>query len=272
MNSYELIEFEGRQYVNPDISRDEQTDFINTLRDIQAQNNAQIATETHNLGTDIEPTRGGLTGSEEYWKGLYQTPQTEAAVANMKAVAQQTALNNALTNYQNMLQDRYNQAYRNYQKRQYAHSRNLERIYSNGGSNGGGYDQTKGSVSEEYDNLQRVDVEENPVNVPNNTNNNVKLTQQAAANSVNTGGGGIPYGNSGTGYVIQDKNGNPTGIRVYYDGNGNITGAETRMTSMSRDGAIGYINSILSNGGRLYTSAGRELNLALGWKMAMGVH
>jgi len=122
MNSDELIEFEGRQYVNPDISRDEQTDFINTLRDIQAQNNAQIATETHNLGTDIDHPRGGLNGSEEYWRGLYQTPQTEAAVANMKAVAQQTALNNALTNYQNALQNRYDQAYRNYQKRQYKYN------------------------------------------------------------------------------------------------------------------------------------------------------
>lgn len=123
MNENEMIEFEGRQYVNPDISRDEQMAFIDTMRDIQAQNNAQIATETHNLGTDIESTRGGLTGSEEYWKSLYQTPQTDAAVANMKAVAQQSALNDALSNYQSMLQNRYNQAYRNYQKRAYNYSR-----------------------------------------------------------------------------------------------------------------------------------------------------
>lgn len=138
MNSDELIEFEGRQYVNPDISRDEQMAFIDTMRDIQAQNNAQIATETHNLGTDIESTRGGLTGSEEYWKSLYQTPQTDAAVANMKAVAQQSALNTALSNYQNALQEKYNQAYRGYQKRAYEHNRSRERkadSYYSGGTN-----------------------------------------------------------------------------------------------------------------------------------------
>lgn len=134
MKDNETFEFENRQYINPDISRDEQTAFIDTLRDIQAQNNAQIKTETHNLGTDVEPIRGGLTGSEEYWNSRYQTPQTNAAVANMKAVAQQTALNDALTNYQNMLQNRYDQAYRDYQNRAYKHSRSLE---SSGGGGGG---------------------------------------------------------------------------------------------------------------------------------------
>lgn len=123
MKDNETFEFENRTYINPDVSRDEQTAFIDTLRDIQAQNNAQIATETHNLGTDVEPIRGGLSGSEEYWKSLYQTPQTDATVANMKAVAQQSALNDALSNYQSMLQNRYNQAYRDYQKRAYNYSR-----------------------------------------------------------------------------------------------------------------------------------------------------
>ena len=122
-NDNSTFEFENRTYINPDVSRDEQMAFIDTMRDIQAQNNAQIATETHNLGTDIESTRGGLSGSEEYWKSLYQTPQTNAAVANMKAVAQQSALNDALSNYQSMLQNRYNQAYRDYQKRAYNYSR-----------------------------------------------------------------------------------------------------------------------------------------------------
>ncbi len=141
MNENEMIEFEGRQYVNPDISRDEQMAFINTMRDMQAQNNAQIATETHNLGTDVEPNRGGLSGSEDYWMSRYQTPQTNELVANMKAVAQQSALNNAMSNYSNMLQNRYNQAYRNYQKRAYRHN--------SGGGGGNGTDKTTtGGVDE----------------------------------------------------------------------------------------------------------------------------
>lgn len=119
----ETFEFEGRQYVNPDISRDEQTAFVDTLRSIMNQYGDQIKAETHNLGTDVDFIRGGLNGSEGYWRGLYQAPQTNAVVANMRAVAQQTALNTALSNYQNMLQERYNQAYRNYQKRAYNSNR-----------------------------------------------------------------------------------------------------------------------------------------------------
>ena len=119
MNTDEMITYNDRVYVNPDISRDEQMAFVDTLRDLQAQKNAQIATETHNLGTDVEPHLGGLSGSEGYWQGKYQTPQTEALVANMKAVAQQSALNTALKNYQDALKERYNQAYRAYQKRAY---------------------------------------------------------------------------------------------------------------------------------------------------------
>lgn len=278
-NDNSTFEFENRTYINPDISRDEQTDFINTLRDIQAQNNAQIATETHNLGTDIDHPRGGLSGSEEYWKGRYQTPQTEAAIANMKAVAQQSALNTALSNYNNMLQNRYNQAYRDYNKRLYEHNRKREKLadsyYTNGGGgngSGSGASQTDGNVIEEANDLARVNLEENPVNVPNNTKTETKLVQQAAANNVNAGGGGIPYGNSGTGYVVEDKNGNPTGIRIYYDGNGNILGADTKMTSMTRDGVIKYLDNMFSGGGKIYTTTGREISTALGWRHAMGVH
>lgn len=154
MNENETIEFEGRQYVNPDISRDEQMAFIDTMRDIQAQNNAQIATETHNLGTDVEPMRGGLSGSEEYWRSKYQTPQTNALVANMKAVAQQAALNTALSNYQDMLQNRYNQAYRDYQKRAYK--------YGKGG--GGGSNPYTGSPDGdiEEDTYEEITAKPNP--------------------------------------------------------------------------------------------------------------
>ena len=166
MNENETFEFENRQYINPDISRDEQTDFINTLRDIQAQNNAQIATETHNLGTDIAHPRGGLSGSEEYWKGRYQTPQTEAAIANMKAVAQQSALNTALSNYNNMLQNRYQQAYRDYNKRLYEHNRARERkadsyydnYTNNNNNNGGGGETTKEPDVENKDTSKEVDM------------------------------------------------------------------------------------------------------------------
>lgn len=142
MNDNETFEFENRTYINPDVSRDEQTAFIDTLRGLQDEKNAQIATETHNLGTDVEPHLGGLSGSEDYWKAKYQTPQTNAAIADMKAVAQQSALNNAMSNYNNMLQEKYNQAYRDYNRRVYEHNRARERkadsYYTTSETTGGG--------------------------------------------------------------------------------------------------------------------------------------
>lgn len=285
MNDEETFEFENRKYINPDISRDEQTDFINTLRDIQAQNNAQIATETHNLGTDIDHPRGGLNGSEEYWKGRYQTPQTEAAIANMKAVAQQSALNTALSNYNNMLQNRYSQAYRDYNKRLYEHNRKREKLadsyYTNSGNNGNGSTQITGGI-EYSDPLTtndsgetEVTVNEAGVTVPSSTQSGFAPGTplgNLAKNNAQISGGGIPYGQGGSGYYIEDANGNRTGVRVYYNQDGALIGMETPTTSFTASGAKNYLNKIFSNGGKLYTSADRELSTALGWMHAMGVH
>lgn len=109
------FEQEDRIYLDPTTSRDEQLGFLNTYKDIQAKNNAQIARENYNLGTPISSNLGGLGGGTgTQWKAQYQRPQTDLAIANLTTAAQQTALNQALTNYQNMLQNRYNQAKRKY--------------------------------------------------------------------------------------------------------------------------------------------------------------
>ncbi len=155
MNDNETFEFENRTYINPDVSRDEQTAFIDTLRGLQDEKNAQIATETHNLGTDVEPHLGGLSGSEDYWKAKYQTPQTNAMIADMKAAAQQSALNNAMSNYSSMLQERYNQAYRDYNKRVYNHNRSREKAADNyynnlNNTNNQNPSTTEGSIKKEY--------------------------------------------------------------------------------------------------------------------------
>lgn len=112
-----IIEVEGRQYLNPQKGLDERMAFIDTLRDVQAQNTAQINQNTYNLGSPVTSNVGGLGGSERLWQAQYQTPQTDAQVADLKAVAQQQALNQALTNLQGQYQNRYKQASRNYAKR-----------------------------------------------------------------------------------------------------------------------------------------------------------
>lgn len=106
-----------RAYVNPTASSGEQMDFISTLRDSVGRDNVQIASQTEALRTDVPSSLGGLTGSEGYFAQRYQTAPIEAQVNTLKATAQAKALNDLLTNYKNQAANRYNQAYRNYQKR-----------------------------------------------------------------------------------------------------------------------------------------------------------
>lgn len=134
----EYKEVEGRAYLNPQLSVDEANTFIDNLRAAQAQQNQQITTDTKMLGTDVPSDLGGLIGADSYFTSRYQTPQTNSVIANLRAVAQANALNQALANEQEMWKKRYNDAYRNYQKR------------ANSGGGGGG---TPGSVEGgiEYD-------------------------------------------------------------------------------------------------------------------------
>ena len=115
----EVTEVEGRTYVNPQIALGESDTFIDNLRQTQQANTQQIAQDTANLGTEVPSNLGGLMGGEGYWTSRYQTPQTNATVANLRSAAQAKALNDVLANEQAIWKNRYQQAYRNYQKRQY---------------------------------------------------------------------------------------------------------------------------------------------------------
>lgn len=118
MEPSEFYEFEDRAYIQPTISSGEQEAFIDNLRNIQTQNNAQIAEQTYNLGTQVPSNLGGLGGGEAYFASRYQTPQVGEMVSTLKSAAQAQALNDVMNNYQAQLKQRYNQAYRSAQKRQ----------------------------------------------------------------------------------------------------------------------------------------------------------
>lgn len=149
LDDNEFVEVEGRYYVNPQVSLDESNAFIDNLRSTQQANNQQIQTDTYNLGTEISSNLGGLTSPVgeggagdaglSYFTSRYQTPQTNAVVENLRAVAQANALNQVLANEQEIWKKRYNDAYRNYQKRA-----------SSGGGSGGTdpSSTTKGGVDE----------------------------------------------------------------------------------------------------------------------------
>lgn len=117
MNNDTVFEFEDRSYVNPNTNRDEILDFIDTYRSVQDQNTAQINQDTYNLGSPLPNQLGGLGGAEGQWRAQYQTPNTQAAIADLRATAQAQALNQELSNLQNMWQNRYKQAYRNAKRR-----------------------------------------------------------------------------------------------------------------------------------------------------------
>ena len=117
MNPSEYYEFENRAYVNPTLSRDEQLGFVDNLRDTVRKDTAQINTQTQRLGKDIPSNLGGLTGSGSYFAQRYQTTPLQSQVSTLKAAAQSKALNDLLSNYQSQAANRYNQAYRAYNKR-----------------------------------------------------------------------------------------------------------------------------------------------------------
>ena len=135
----EYKEVEGRAYLNPQVALDESNQFIDNYRDLQNQNNQEIATQTYNLGTSLPSVQGGLgtnnASNMSYFTSRYQTPQTASAVSDLRAVAQAAALNQVLANQQDMWKKRYSDAYRSYQKSAYNKSSGSG-SGSSGGSNG----------------------------------------------------------------------------------------------------------------------------------------
>lgn len=127
----EYQEIEGRAYINPQVSLDESNAFIDNLRSAQGQQNQEIFSDTQMLGTDVPSVMGGLTGSNSYFTSRYQTPQTNSVVANLRAAAQASALNEVLANEQAIWKKRYQDAYRAAQRR----SSGRENIVANPSNN-----------------------------------------------------------------------------------------------------------------------------------------
>ena len=135
----QFTEVEGRVYENPQTGIDESNRFIDQLRAIQSENTQKISQDTQNLGTSVPSQLGGLTGADSYFTSRYQTPQTNATVASLRATAQAAALNDVLENEQAVWKKRYNDAYRAYQKRE--HTKANTPTTSDTGTTTGGVDE-----------------------------------------------------------------------------------------------------------------------------------
>lgn len=106
-----------QRYINPQTSLDEQNAFIKSLRETQGARNEEIKQDTYNLGTQVPSNLGGLVGGESYFNARYQTPQTNALVADLRSAAQAQALNEAMSNEIAKAKRNYNLAARAARKR-----------------------------------------------------------------------------------------------------------------------------------------------------------
>lgn len=167
MNDKDTLEFEDRFYVSPTVSRDEQTEFIDNYRNVLQDNVQRINAQTHNLGTDVPSNIGGLTGADTTFETRYVTPQANAAVAELRRKAQETALTQSLTNLENQMNQRYKQAYRNARINEYN---------KNNSGGGGGDDGSKLNIEGEGN--DGTDTENKVENNPNTGEGEVVMTSE----------------------------------------------------------------------------------------------
>lgn len=139
LDSFSTV-IDDRRYMKPEVYVDESNAFIENLRNTQGQRNEQIAQDTYNLGTAVPSNLGGLGGSSAYFNARYQTPYTNAVVADLRATAQAQALNEAMNNTLAQAKEKYNKAYKSYQRRVAAAK--AARGNTGGGNTGGGADDT----------------------------------------------------------------------------------------------------------------------------------
>lgn len=237
----EFYTFEDRQYLNPQVSLNEQNSFVDNLRNVQKTNNDQINMQTYNLGTAVPSSVGGLTGANSYFSSRYQTPQMNSLASNLRATAQAKALNDVLANEQAKMQKRYTEAYQKSQIRG-----------SNGGGGGNGTTTTPTG---------------NPLN-----DGNVKTvidsgTEQGSTSQVGETDLGSSWDDGWAGkndysisYTIGDKR--------YYANVHNKTGFSTdrgvgldTSSGMSYSGqyALDFLNSVVNSGGKIYSADGTEI-------------
>lgn len=213
MNNQEYYDYEDRRYVNPVTSRDEQLTFANNLRSVANNDIAKIKADTYNLGTHVPSNLGGLTGSTGLWTRNYVSPKVESMTQGLRAVAQSSALENAMNNYLNQTKQKYQNAYRAAAKR--------ARSGGGGGSAGG-----TGGASDyitalmNYIANQANTVDKENVGGPNTEDSLTKGNDSVTLNTIGDAvgqalgtGGGIPW-RGAAGAVAGSLFGGPLGSTI----------------------------------------------------------
>lgn len=185
--------------VSPTASRDAQLAFIDQYRQLQGENTAQIGEAAHALGSDLTAQYGGLHGPSDYIRSRYQTPQTESRIAGLRTAAQLNALNQLMQNEQDKWKNRYNQAYRNYQKRNYNASKTSTTTTPSGD------DGSNLTITTETGSPETIDVNVNP----NTSGNNIIQSGENTFQNLETG---ETYSPAGTVFMSTASQGMSLGV------------------------------------------------------------
>ena len=233
----ETFDFEDRKYVDPNVALNEQKGFIDRLREIENKDLQKIATDTHNLGTDVPSNLGGLsgigkpnslgvsgadTGAAGIWRNRLERPQTNALVSDLKATMQADALSTALNNTLSQYKNRYNQEARKAAK--------------SGG--GGGTTTTTGGTTED-----------NPYNV--NVGDPLERDKTLEDST-------LPQGS----YFVRDPFGNVKDtIAITTDVYGRIYDVEDSAGHHSKDEGSNYVQKLIDNGYTFWNSDGNQVEI-----------
>lgn len=259
----EIITFEDKFYVNPEVSMAEQDQFIDKFRDLQAQNQAQINRDTYNLGTPVSSNLGRLTGAEGLWNAQYQRPQVNAAIENLRQVNMQQAINTAMQNQQNAIANRLNQAKRNYYRAQQEAS---ARDRANANQPANPLTPDSGLPIETTDN----NISDLAARESEAARKQYEATNQAQFNEVmegvlkeNQSGNFNTLNSVGFSYEVDGK---PIYGTVHRDAFGNITGVSTPTIDYNANSGKQWLQN-LARQGKLKNSAGQimtDLNVLFG--------
>lgn len=248
MNDNEFISFEDRVYANPTTSRDEQVDFIETLRETMGNNLNQINQGTYNLGSQLPSNLGGLSGAEETFEARYQRPQVETTAAQLRSTAQASALNTALSNLQNVYKKRYNDAVQRYQRRAATPSTTgggngddgLPITTNNGSTLGQNSVRLNEAAQQAYNQLNKAQLDE---------------AMLEATNERQSGN----FTTANTDVFMYRINGQPYYATLYKDSLGRITGLKTNDANYNASGAQSFIRQ-LGKEGNLFSNQGKTIS------------
>lgn len=260
MNDNETFKVNDRVYVDPNVSLNEQTAFIDQLRQAQQDSNEQITSATKALGSDLPTSMGGLTGAGGTWRARYQTPQVESTIADLRAAAQAQALNEQLSNELAQKQQLYKQAYRAASKKKEQEEKATEsgglKVDTNEGQSKGtslqtAYDPIGNPLPADVSAYDLSGQGEDGLNEALNRINGIKGGGQLP----NTGGYGIKFNYKGRQYPA-----------VVYSSGGQIIGVETPFASYNGAAGEKFLTDSVANGGKII-DANNDKDITSIWKL-----